>query len=229
MGALARTAAFDSRGDPVDTGRMAAPRRETPVRRPGKLGRPRSAAVDAAILRVTFELLPDTGLRGLIMEEVAARAGVSKATLYRRYASKKELVAAALSTIRTAKPAPDTGSVRGDLLALFEREWAAAQRVPNVARLVAKLLGDAGDDAQLFELARRTLVASDRRAITEILRRGLERGELRRETNVVLATDALHGTLVYRILLVDQGASKVPRAYFRDLVDLLLTGIREQR
>ncbi len=190
-----------------------------------KRGRPRSAEVDAAIERVTLELLPEHGLRGLRMEEVAARAGVSKATLYRRFASKKELVTAALGAIRTSQPAPDTGSVTGDLLALFKREWSAAREVPDVARVAAKLLGDAIDDAELFELAQQTLVAFDRRAIAKILRRGIKRGELRRETNVALATDVLHGTLIYRILLVDQGLTSVPPSYFKRLIDTLLSGI----
>ena len=195
----------------------------------GKRGRPRSTEVDAAIERVTLELLPERGLRGLTMEEVAARAGVSKATLYRRFASKKELVAAALSAIRSAQPAPDTGSVPGDLLALFEREWSVAKRVRNVTRLAAKLLSDASDDAELFQLAQQTLVAFDRRAISTILRRGIKRGELRRNTSVALATDILHGTLVYRVLLVDQGLAGASPSYFRRLVDTLLAGIGSPR
>ena len=190
-----------------------------------KRGRPRSTEVDTAIERVTLELLPERGLRGLTMEEVAARAGVSKATLYRRFSSKKELVAAALSSIRSTKPAPNTGSMPSDLLALFEREWSAAKRVHNVTRLAAKLLGEASDDAELFELAQQTLVAFDRRAISAILRRGIKRGELRQDTNVAVATDILHGTLIYRTLLVDRSLAGVPPSYFRRLVDVLLAGI----
>ena len=80
-----------------------------------KRGRPRSAEADAAIERATLELLPEHGLRGLSMEEVARRAGVSKATLYRRFPSKKELVEAALrairASVRTCLPAPRAAQV----------------------------------------------------------------------------------------------------------------------
>jgi AcrR family transcriptional regulator len=189
-----------------------------------KRGRPRSAEADAAIERATLELLPEHGLRGLSMEEVARRAGVSKATLYRRFSSKKELVEAALRAIRTAEPPPDTGSVPGDLVALFERERSAAAWVPDIARLAAKLLADSADDASLFGLARRTLVAFDRRAIRKVLSRGIERGELRQDIDVGLATDILHGSLVYRFLLSGQGIAALRPSYVRRLVETILTG-----
>lgn len=187
-------------------------------------GRPRSAEADAAIERATLELLPEHGLRGLSMEEVARRAGVSKATLYRRFSSKKEVVAAALRSIRTTQPAPDTGSVQGDLVALFERERSAAEWVPDVARLAAKLLADSADDAELFKLARQTLIAFDRRAIRQVLSRGVERGELRKDVDLGLTTDILHGSLVYRFLLSGQGIAGLRPSYVRRLVETLLTG-----
>ncbi len=190
-----------------------------------KRGRPRSAEATTAIERATLELLPEHGLRGLSMEEIARRAGVSKATLYRRFSSKKELVAAALSAIRTAQPVPDTGSVAGDLAALFKRERSAAKWVPDIARLVAKLLADSADDAKLFELVQRTLIAFDRRAIGEVLTRGMKRGELRRDTNVGLATDILHGTVVYRVLLSGQGLASLRPSYVRCLLETLLAGL----
>ena len=189
-----------------------------------KRGRPRSAEADAAIERATLELLPEHGLRGLSMEQVARRAQVSKATLYRRFRSKKELVTAALRSIRTAQPAPDTGSVLGDLLALLQRERSAAKRLPDVARLAAKLLADAVDDAELFRLAQRTLIAFDRHAIRQVLSRGIKRGELRTDIDIGLATDILHGSLVSRFLLSGKGIAGLRPSYVGPLIETLLTG-----
>ena len=87
------------------------------VRRPG---RPRSAEVDAAILGAATELFVEHGYDGLCVEAVAARAGVSKAAIYRRHPSKAELVMAAAEALsRSAKgPVPDSGSLRDDLRTL---------------------------------------------------------------------------------------------------------------
>ena len=189
-----------------------------------KRGRPRSAEADIAIERATLELLPQHGLRGLSMEAVAKRAGVSKATLYRRFPSKRDLVAAALRSIRTTQPAPDTGSVLGDLLALLQRERSAAKSVPDVARLAAKLLADADNDAELFRLAQRTLIAFDRRAIRQVLSRGIKRGELRADIDIGLATDILHGSLVSRFLLSGKGIAGLRPSYVGPLIETLLTG-----
>ena len=89
------------------------------VRRPP--GRPRSAEADEAILDATLELFADAGLEGLTVEGVAARAGVGKATVYRRYPGKLELVVASLKASADVEaPPPDTGAVRGDLRELVD-------------------------------------------------------------------------------------------------------------
>ena len=124
-------------------------------------------------------------------------------------------------------PRPIRGAFR-EIFWLYSSAYGR-QRVHNVTRLAAKLLGEASDDAELFELAQQTLVAFDRRAISTILRRGIKRGELRQDTNVAVATDILHGTLIYRTLLVDRSLAGVPPSYFRRLVDVLLAGIGSPR
>ena len=112
------------------------------------------------------------------------------------------------------------------------RRWLLSLKLPDRDRLQQFFpveVGEASDDAELFELAQQTLVAFDRRAISTILRRGIKRGELRRDTNVAIATDILHGTLIYRTLLVDRSLAGVPPSYFRRLVDALLAGIGSRR
>ena len=91
---------------------MARERRST---RPP--GRPRSAEADEAILQAALELLAENGYRALTMERVRERSGVGKATLYRRYGSKEELVRAAIVHLNADVPLPDTGSLVGDFAA----------------------------------------------------------------------------------------------------------------
>src|SRR5437763_15951568 len=83
------------------------------------LGRPRSPAADLAIREATLELLADEGYAGLTMSGVASTAGVSTATLYRRWRSKVELIVGVLQEKSDERPLPDTGSLDGDCRALL--------------------------------------------------------------------------------------------------------------
>src|SRR6478752_6730424 len=83
------------------------------------IGRPREARADRAILAATLELMAEHGVRDLRMADVAARAGVGKATIYRRYRSKEELVSDAVATLVSEIAIPATGSTRADLLVLM--------------------------------------------------------------------------------------------------------------
>lgn len=114
----------------TDDGRARAALPGVPVR--ARRGRPRDAGVDAAILSVTAELLGEVGYAHLTMEQVAARAKVSKDSLYRRWPNKLALVADALQRRPRAVPeVPDTGSLPGDMRAFLRallRSRSAAQR-----------------------------------------------------------------------------------------------------
>src|SRR4051794_33161402 len=85
---------------------------DTPARR---VGRPRDQRAEGAILDATVALVGEVGFGNLTVDAVAARAGVGKATIYRRWASKEELVIAAVTCLRHGVEAPDTGSVVDDL------------------------------------------------------------------------------------------------------------------
>ena len=188
------------------------------ARRPG---RPRSAAADSAILQATLELLLDTGYRGLTMEQVRARAGVGKATLYRRYGSKQELVAAAVRHLNQEIPVPDTGTVRGDILAVAGSVLAAAARV-GAATLMPRMLAESAGDPEMHKIFYENLVAPRRAVMAAVLRRGVERGELRPDLDVELALDLITGPWVYRLLI---SGGKLPEVGPEGLVDLVLSGI----
>ena len=188
------------------------------ARRPG---RPRSAAADSAILQATLELLLDTGYRGLTMEQVRARAGVGKATLYRRYGSKEELVAAAVRHLNQEIPVPDTGTVRDDILAVAGSVLAAATRV-GAATFMPRMLAESAGDPEMHRIFYENLVAPRRAVMAAVLRRGVERGELRPDLDVELAVDLIGGPWVYRLLI---SGGKLPEVGPEGLVDLVLSGI----
>jgi AcrR family transcriptional regulator len=187
-------------------------------RRPG---RPRSAAADGAILRATLELLLEGGYRGLSMEHVATRAGVGKATLYRRYGSREELVADAVRHLNQEIPPPDTGTVRGDIFAVVASVLAAAGRV-GAATFMPRMLADAAGDADMHAIFYENLVAPRREVMAKVLRRGVARGELREDLDIELAVDLLAGPWVYRLLI---SGGELPDIDPPALLDLVLSGI----
>jgi AcrR family transcriptional regulator len=190
------------------------------TRRPG---RPRSAAADAAIARATLELLLEGGYRGLTMEQVRARAGVGKATLYRRYGSKQELVAEAIRHLNVPIALPDSGSVRADILAVARSVQAGAERV-DFANFVPRLLAESAGDPEMHAIFFENLVAPRRAVMAEVLRRGVARGELRAELDIELAIDIITGPWVYR-LLISGGDTTIYRFDPTQLLDLILGGL----
>jgi AcrR family transcriptional regulator len=139
--------------------------------------RRRGAALNAAIYQATLDELVEVGYARLTMERVAERAGASKASLYRRWPSRMELV---FDAVRHALPDPDrtadTGSLRGDVLA-WMRDTATLLAGPT-GEALRGLLGDAlGDVSRTVDLRQRSHSAG-RRAMREIARRAVARGEI---------------------------------------------------
>ena len=127
---------------------------ESPRRKPG---RPRSEASHQAIIEATLALLIEVGYGSLTMEAVRTRAGVGKATIYRRWASKEELVRDAIVFLHEEFETPDTGSLRGDYDALAVAVRASASR-GGAAMLMPRLLGESVHDPELFAIFRANLV-----------------------------------------------------------------------
>ena len=184
-------------------------------------GRPRSAAAHQAILDATVQLLSEVGFAGTTVEAVATRAGVGKATVYRRWASKVPLVIEALDARATEQvPIPHTGSVRGDL-AEFLFGLVETLRGPD-GRLVAPLLAEISRNPELAEAFRRDLVAPRRAVMEQIVQQGMARGELRPDLDVDLALDAPVGTVMQRLLVLGE---TVDKESVGRIVDQLLDGI----
>jgi AcrR family transcriptional regulator len=194
---------------------------EVEGRRPG---RPRSAAADASIVQATLELLLENGYRGLTMEQVRTRAGVGKATLYRRYGSKQELVAEAVRHLNQPIPRPDTGSVREDILAIARSVIEGAARV-GAATFIPRMLAEGAGDREMHAIFYENLVAPRRAIMADVLRKAIARGELRPDLDVELAIDALTGPWVYRLLISGGDARAVFAGDPERMVDLVLPGM----
>ena len=190
-------------------------------RRPG---RPRSAAADASIVRATLELLLEGGYRGLTMEQVRARAGVGKATLYRRYGSKQELVAEAVRHINQPIPVPDTGSVRDDILAIAQSAIEGVARV-GAATFIPRMLAEAAGDPEMHAIFYANLVAPRRAIMAGVLRAAIDRGELRADLDVEQAIDVLTGPWVYRMLISGGDTSAAVAVNPSAVLDLVLPGM----
>jgi AcrR family transcriptional regulator len=165
------------------------------------IGRPRDARADRAILEATLELIAELGVYEFRTEDVAARAGVGKGAIYRRYGSKDELFAAAIASLVSDEiVVPDTGSTREDLLFLM-REAVELYRGSLAARLMPNLIGAMAQKPELANAVRGGFLAGRRAALGEVLRRGVERGDLRPDLDVEFALDVLGGPLFYRLLV----------------------------
>lgn len=187
-------------------------------------GRPRSERARQAILAAAAELLLARGLSAVSMDAVAERAGVSKATIYRWWPTKETLALDALYTEWAAvRPQPrDTGSLRGDLLSLL-RPWARLAGSRPYGRVIAALLAEAQTDPAFAAEYRQRFVEPRREQGRAILRRAIERGEIRPGTKVEVVLDLLYGSLYHRLL---HGHAPLTDRFVGETVDTVLDGIR---
>jgi AcrR family transcriptional regulator len=183
--------------EPVSS-EMDAVKSGTPTRR--STGRPRERRADRAILEAALELIAERGIHSLRMDAVAERAGVGKATIYRRHRSKEELVAAAVDAMVSEISVPDTGSTADDLLHLM-REAVALYGGSIAGRVIPSLVEGMRRNPALGRAVRDRFLAGRRGALREVLERGIARGDLRADLDVELALDVLGGPLFYRLLV----------------------------
>jgi AcrR family transcriptional regulator len=184
-------------------------------RRPG---RPRSAECDEAILEAAVHLFAEGGFDGLTVEGVAARAGVGKATIYRRYPGKIDLVVAASRAFAIdGDAAPDTGDTRTDLRVLVDQLIAMLTDTP-LGRVIPVIVADRMRVPELAQ-AHREIVEEKRARHRAVVSRGIARGDLRADVDVDAVVDAYVGPIFYRFLVSD---APLDDAYADSLVDTVL-------
>jgi AcrR family transcriptional regulator len=197
-------------------GSTVHPSGEQPARR----GRPRNEGCRATILSATLDLVADVGIAGLTMDAVAVRAGVGKATIYRRWSSKEALMLDAWVSCINTPLVPDTGSLRSDVDELLLRvdhplTDEALQRVFPQMIAAAKVNPDVREAYQSYLIERR-------RPMRVVLERAIGRGELDPETDVELVSDLLIAPLLYRWLVTD---ALVNDAIISQVIDTVLAGL----
>jgi AcrR family transcriptional regulator len=188
----------------------------SPVRR----GRPRNEACTGDILEATLHLVAEVGIAGLTMDAVAARAGVGKATIYRRWTSKEALMLDAWMSCVRKPPAPDTGTLQGDLEALLggidspltDHEL---QRVFPQMIAAAKVNPDIAD-------AYRAYVEQRRAPLRAVLRRAVERGEIDPAHDLEVVHDLLVAPLIYRWVISD---APIDDPVIRQIIATVTAGI----
>jgi AcrR family transcriptional regulator len=189
---------------------------------PPRRGRPRSEKAREAILEAAAELLLARGLEAVSMDEVAERAGVSKATIYRWWPTKETLALDALYHEWAVPPqGRASGTLRGDLLSLL-RPWVRLVGKRPYGRVIAALITEAQTDPAFGRQYRERFVEPRRDQVRPILLDAIARGELPPNTDVELALDLLYGPLYHRLL---HGHAPLTERFLRDLVDTVLAGL----
>ncbi|MFD5517667.1 TetR/AcrR family transcriptional regulator [Streptomyces sp. NPDC127066] len=192
---------------------MAEQRVERERRGPG---RPRQEHVTAAVLDAVVALVAESGMGALTMDAVAARAGVSKPAMYRRWPTKQDLVIAAVESRIGSLSVPDMGDFRAELRAVLTARMEA-YRQPGIARLLAGVIGTAAE-ADAEPAAYRAYTARVMSETRHLLERGVARGEVRPDVDPGDAATLVAASLVFRMI----AEQRLPDAALVDsMVDMI--------
>ncbi|MBY8885265.1 TetR/AcrR family transcriptional regulator [Streptomyces sp. PTM05] len=194
---------------------------QEPAARQG--GRQRDPATDSAIIEAVLDMVAaGATLTGLSLVAIAKQAGVSRNSVYRRWKTKDELYLDVLATINEPRPAPDGAGTREDLAAVLR---TLADRVVDVraSSVLRALNAEAATFPRLHRRYFEEIVAPRREAMTAVLRRGVERGELRDDVDLDLVAELLVSPLLARMA---SGSTDHldPVRDTRRIVDLVLRG-----
>lgn len=175
-----------------------------------------------AILDATREMLAEGGVRALTVEGVAARAGVAKTTIYRRWRGKDELALAVLvDMVESVSSTPDLGDARHE----FVRFVGNAVKILSttlMGRVMQGLVSDLATDPYLASAFRARVVALRINETRRVIGRGIARGELRADANVELVHELLFGPVYYRLLL---SGGALDSRFVDQIVDAVLPGL----
>jgi AcrR family transcriptional regulator len=185
-------------------------------------GRPRRASARPAIVEATLELLAERGFQAATIEAIAARAGVGRNTIYRRWSSKEELIADALHEL-TAELDVHEGDDLYGLLLDWIQDFARVFSDPLFGRILPAVLGELQQNPDFAQVYSERVVRPRYDALLELLRQALARGELRRDADVEQIADLLAGPPFVRMLPV--GLPPVTDHYAEELLETIWRGI----
>src|SRR4051794_8586740 len=199
------------------SGRLPRPMEAATTPRPG---RPRDERASQAILQAALGQLLERGYGGMSMEGVAAAAGVGKPAIYRRHRNKAELVTAAIRSILPVLDLPDTGSTQDDIRAVATQ--ARPMTEGRFPLLLGTVLAEGERQPELMKAFHERVARPRRELAKAILRRGIERGEVRDDLDIEQAADAFVGNVIGRHI------AQLPfdDAWFEAAIDFLWRGVR---
>jgi AcrR family transcriptional regulator len=192
------------------------------ARTPAPGGRARDPELDGAITTATTALLEERGFAGLTIEAIARRAGVARATVYRRWPNLDALLAHVLRGVVHEIPIPDRGDVREDLIALLEGQLVVVKH--DAGRLYPSLGVQAIADPAARE-ALADLMQHRRAAVRAVLRRGIDRGEIRPDVDLELAFFLVWGPVYYRYLFAFGCDAPMEPDFLTRLIDAVMASI----
>jgi AcrR family transcriptional regulator len=182
-------------------------------------GRPRSVQSHQAMLRAALELLAEVGFNAMSMDAIAARAGVGKTTIYRRYASKEELVADAIENVREEIILPDTGTLWGDIEALIQNA-AQITLSPMGRQTVAMIINSASSNPQFAQIYWTKYLNPRRKTFAIVLERAKARNEIRANLDPDLVFDTMSGIMLYALIFPPTSESWT--TYIRRVLNFIL-------
>jgi len=198
---------------------------EQGIRKPG---RPRSAQAHKAILDATLELLAEEGFQGLSIEEVAARAGVGKTTIYRRWASKDELVIDAIREVQIDLSMVDTGNFRNDLMTLFKNAYQGMMTHPLLGQLALKFIGEYQTNPEIFKVYLTQVLIPRFQQFGQMVEQAQAREEIRRDIDWTLVIELIGGSLYFHWIITHflmPSSSYSPDGWVEKMIDAVMQGI----
>jgi AcrR family transcriptional regulator len=180
-------------------------------------GRPKDENINRDVVLAVLNSLKLKGYRHVTMEGIAENVKRARTSLYRRWPSKRHLVAYAIVSTLHAEPAPDTGSLRDDLIQAVDTlrrgfSGPLGQALPG-------LVADMAQDHELAEMIREEVLTRRRTSITNALTRGIERSEIRRDIDLDVLIDLLTAPCYFRLLF---GHARITRSFVETVVDYAL-------
>jgi AcrR family transcriptional regulator len=187
-------------------------------------GRPRSEAVERAIIEGVMKLLEDgVPLAELSIERIARTAGVGKATIYRRWNGKEELFVDVIRATEPADPVLPGTSLRDDLVAMLE-QLRRRTLLTRSSALLHNVFAQMKSSPRIWAAYRASVIEPRRRLQSEVLRRGQENGEIRADLDVDLLNDLVVGPMLVRTVM--RPDAELPEGLSELMVDTLLEGLR---
>lgn len=160
-------------------------------------GRPRDERIDSQITAAALAVLAECGFTAFSVGEVAARAGVAKTTVYRRFPAREDLIVAALERLNDDLPTgPLTGPIRQQLIVLLE---GIRCRTPDSewSRILSHAVGQGARDSSFAELVRSSVLAPRRQLLRDVIEAGIASGELRSDLDPDTALPIFVGPMLY--------------------------------